>query len=155
MKTILLTFALCSMLHAQEWIYTPDRKVAEDFVSAIDKACGYPNPATKTWTSVDIQEIVEKGVTNYAVLVPVVFAPKLSAAKSFVYVEAKTLLPKNRLADVAITNTAAVTTELEKVEAKPTAKDELSQHYVLVSKEVVEASAKAVEESADGDVAPK
>ena len=55
------------------------------------------------------------------------------------------MLPKDRLADVAITNSTAVTTELAKVETKPTAEGELSQNYVLVSREIVEATAKAVE----------
>lgn len=144
MKTIFLALALCSTLQAQEWIYTPDRKVAQDFVAKLDAACGYPNPATKTWTSVDIQEIVTKGVTNYAVLVPTVFAPKLSAAKTFVYVQAKTLLPKDRVADVPITDAAVVTTELAKVESYPTLPGQLSEKYVLVSKEIVETTASVV-----------
>ena len=138
MKAFLLTLALCSTLQAQEWIYTTDLKVAQDFVAKLDAVAGYPNPATKTWTSVNIQEVIVKGVTNYAVLVPAVYAPKLSTAKEFVYVAAKTLLPKDRLADVPITDATKVDAELAKVAELPTAKDELSQKYVLVTKEVVE-----------------
>jgi hypothetical protein len=138
MKTLILALSLAATLNANEWLYTADRKVAEEFVAALDKACGYPSPATKTWTSVSIQEIVpEKGVTNYAVHVPAVWAPKLAN-----YLTAKTVLPKDRLADVAITDSAIVSAELAKVETKPTAKDELSQKYVLVSKTVVEAPTK-------------
>ena len=132
---------------ADAWLYTPDRKVAQDFVAKLDAACGYPNPATKTWTSVDIQEIVVEKTTNYAVLVPSVFAPKLSEAKSFVYVQAKTLLPKDRVADVPITDAAVVSTELAKVAEVPAAKDELSQNYVLVTKEIVEPVATEKEET--------
>lgn len=137
MKIIILLI-LCTTLHAQEWIYTPDRKVAEEFVAKLDAACGYPNPATKTWTAVDIQVIVTKTATNYAVLVPSVYAPKLSEAKSFIYVNAKTILPKDRIAYVAITDAATVATELSKIESKPTGTGEISQNYVLVTKEIVE-----------------
>ena len=139
MKIIILLI-LCSTLQAQEWIYTPDRKVAEKFVAKLDAACGYPNPSTKTWTSVEIQVITNKTSTNYAVLVPDgVFAPKLSGMGSLVYFQAKTLLPKTRLADVPLTNSTSIVTEFSKVSLLPTVKDELSQNFLLVTKEVVEA----------------
>lgn len=148
MKTIIF-LALCTTLQAQEWIYTPDLKVAQDFVAKLDAACGYPNPATKTWTSVDIQVLVTKTATNYAVLVPSVFAPKLSTSKSFVYVQAKAVLPTTRQTDVALTNTTSLATELSKVSVLPATKDELSQNYVLVAKEIVEPVAAVKEEPAE------
>ena len=132
MRTLIALLFATLAATAQEYIYTPDRSIAEAYVAKLDKECGYPNPATKTMTSVNIQEIVSdpatKGglaVTNYVVLVPSVYAPKATS-----YIDAKMTLPSTK--QIALTNETSITTELGKTAG--------TDRYVLVSKEMVEAA---------------
>ena len=137
MRTLITLLFATLAATAQEYIFTPDRSIAEAYVAKLDSECGYPNPATNTMTAVNIQELVSdpaiKGgtaITNYVVLVPSVYAPKVGS-----YIDAKMTLPSTKR--TALTDEASVTIEMGKASG--------TNRYVLVTKEIAETAMKVAE----------
>lgn len=122
---------------AGSWLYTTNSTTALKFATALNEACGYPNPKTLTYRAVQVQTNALKTSTNYVVICPdAIYAPKLAG-----YVATVSVLPKERQTNSVVTNDTQLAAALTKASTNTVPKPEpgklAAQDFVLVSEDVL------------------
>lgn len=122
---------------AGSWLYTTNSDTATKFATALNQACGYPNPSTLTYRAVQVQTNALKTSTNYVVICPdALYAPKLRS-----YMQPITVLPKDRQTNNIVTDSTQLDSAITKASTNtaPAPKEGTlaAQDFVLVTEAVV------------------